>query len=130
MVRLYVHKIAKLGMLGSNDTRYVINWLNDNDIEIFPDTKKKRYVNQIDFELAYNRDQYLSLMRKYPNDWGRWYKLYNTGDITALMNQKYSFNMTNNINYSGDTYNPLSADGSDIVNEFLGKSQRNPKNEM
>lgn len=74
-------------ILRIEDTRTAIKWCKRNGILIFKFGKEK-YVNKIDFELAFDQAFIESLKTKYPESWKEVYVAYKDKDYLSIIEQK------------------------------------------
>jgi len=87
MKRLDLKAIAESEVLRLTDERSIKNWCKKNGVDVFHDSKGF-FVNELDFEWAYNLPFTIELQKKHPMEWHELYEHYNNNDMLNVFQFK------------------------------------------
>jgi len=124
MIRLYIHDIARANLLGRKDPRSIRKWCDRNNVLIVDDGTNS-FVNQADFEIAYNKPITEILKKQHPDDWEQHYRYYNEGNINGLIRMRHNnhpspIRPVNDININRvKKYVPGTQSSKKLLKEFL-----------
>lgn len=80
--RTYLNKLSSL--INRKDKRSVRKWCSKNNLQIFKDSSGE-FVNEAEFELAYNMPIIKKLKIKYGKEWLVYYDAYKKGELYKLL---------------------------------------------
>lgn len=80
--RIYLDNLSCL--INRKDKRSVRNWCLKNHLQIYKDTSGE-FVNQVDFELAYNMPLIMNLKAKHGDYWLDYFEAYKKGELYKLL---------------------------------------------